>query len=59
MAPSQAQSGRRARWAARCTLFGAKIGGRHRQERALVLTSLRRTKRRCLSYGFTGELTIY
>ena len=29
------------------TLFGAKIGGRHRQERALVLTSLRRTKRRC------------
>ena len=29
------------------TLFGAKIGGRHRQECALVLTSLRRTKRRC------------
>ena len=27
--------------------FGAKYGGRHRQERALVLTSLRRTKRRC------------
>ena len=29
------------------TLFGAKDGGRHRQERALVLTSLRRTMRRC------------
>ena len=28
-------------------LFGAKDGGRHRQERAVVLTSLRRTKRRC------------
>ena len=28
------------------TLFGAKDGGRHRQERASVLTSLRRTKRR-------------
>ena len=31
------------------TLFGAKDGGRHHQERALVLTSLRRTKRRCAS----------
>ena len=29
------------------TLFGAKDGGRHRQERAVVLTSLRRTRRRC------------
>ena len=30
------------------TLFGAKDGGgRHRQECAVVLTSLRRTKRRC------------
>ena len=28
------------------TPFGAKDGGRHRQERALVLTSLRPTKRR-------------
>ena len=28
------------------TLFGAKDGGRHRQERAVVLTSLRRTRRR-------------
>ena len=28
------------------TLFGAKDGGRHRQERALMLTSLRPTKRR-------------
>ena len=27
--------------------FGAKYGGRHRQERALVLTSLRFTIRRC------------
>ena len=26
------------------TLFGAKDGGRHRQERAVVLTSLRRTR---------------
>ena len=26
------------------TLFGAKDGGRHRQERAVVLTSLRRTE---------------
>ena len=29
------------------TLFGAEDGGRHRQERAVVLKSLRRTKRRC------------
>ena len=29
------------------TLFGAKDGGRHRQGRALALTSLRRTMRRC------------
>ena len=29
------------------TLFGAKIGGRQRQERALVLTSLRRQIRCC------------
>ena len=29
------------------TLFGAKDGGRHHQQRALVLTSLRRTMRRC------------
>ena len=29
------------------TLFGAKDGGRHRQGRALVLTSLRRQIRRC------------
>ena len=29
------------------TLFGAKDGGRHRQERAVILTSLRRTRRRC------------
>ena len=28
------------------TLFGAKDGGRHRQERAVVLMSLRRTRRR-------------
>ena len=28
------------------TPFGAKDGGRHRQERALMLTSLRPTKRR-------------
>ena len=44
MAPSQ--DGERAERLTN-TLFGAKIGGRHRQERALVLTSLRRTKRRC------------
>ena len=31
------------------TLFGAKDGGRHRQERAVVLTSLRRTRRCCAS----------
>ena len=40
------------------TLFGAKDGGRHRQERALVLTSLRRTMRRralaTLSYDNMG-----
>ena len=29
------------------TLFGAKDGGQLRQERALALTSLRRTIRRC------------
>jgi len=29
------------------TLFGAKDGGRHHQERALALTSLRRQSRRC------------
>ena len=29
------------------TLFGAKDGGRHRQERASELTSLHRTMRRC------------
>ena len=29
------------------TLFGAKDGGLHRQERALALTSLRCTRRRC------------
>jgi len=29
------------------TLFGAKDGGQHRQERALALTSLRCTRRRC------------
>ena len=29
------------------TLFGAKHGGQHRQERALALTSLRCTRRRC------------
>ena len=44
MAPSQ--GGERAERLTN-TLFGAKDGGRHRQERALVLTSLRRTKRRC------------
>ena len=39
------------------TLFGAKDGGRHRQERAVVLTSLRRTETTLrLSYGFRGEL---
>ena len=42
------------------TLFGAKDGGRHRQERAVVLTSLRRTETTLrLSYGFRGELTVY
>ena len=42
------------------TLFGAKDGGRHRQERAVVLTSLRRTETTLrLSYGFGGELTVY
>ena len=44
MAPSQ--DGERAERLTN-TLFGAKDGGRHRQERALVLTSLRRTMRRC------------
>ena len=42
------------------TLFGAKDGGRHRQESAVVLTSLRRTETTLrLSYGFGGELTVY
>ena len=42
------------------TPFGAKDGGRHRQERAVVLTSLRRTETTLrLSYGFSGELTVY
>ena len=44
MAPSV--YGERARQLAN-TLLGAKDGGRHHQERALVLTSLRRTMRRC------------
>jgi len=44
MAPSQ--DGERAERLTN-TLFGAKDAGRHHQERALVLTSLRRTKRRC------------
>ena len=44
MAPSQ--DGERAE-RLNSTLFGAKDGGRHRQERALVLTSLRFTIRRC------------
>ena len=44
MAPSV--DGERARQLAN-TLLGAKDGGRHHQQRALVLTSLRRTKRRC------------
>ena len=43
MAPSQ--DGERAE-RLNSTLFGAKDGGRHRQERAVVLTSLRRTRRR-------------
>ena len=30
------------------TLFGAKDGGQHRQERALALTSLRCTRQRCV-----------
>ena len=37
------------------TLFGAKDGGRNRQERALALTSLRCTTRRCpylRQYGY-------
>ena len=44
MAPSQ--DGERARQLA-ITLLGAKDGGRHHQERALVLTSLRRQIRCC------------
>ena len=40
------EDGERAEWRTN-TLFGAKDGGRHRQERAVVLTSLRRTRRRC------------
>ena len=43
MAPSQ--DGERAERLTN-TLFGAKDEGRHRQERALVLTSLRRQIRR-------------
>ena len=57
MAPCQ--DGERAEWLTN-TLFGAKDGGRHRQERAVVLTSLRRTETTLrLSYGFGGELTVY
>ena len=57
MAPSE--DGERAERLAN-TLFGAKDGGRHRQERAVVLTSLRRTETTLrLSYGFSGELTVY
>ena len=44
LAPSV--DGERARQLA-ITLLGAKIGGRHHQERALVLTSLRRQIRCC------------
>ena len=44
MAPSV--HGERARQLAN-TLLGAKIGGRHHRERALVLTSLRRQIRCC------------
>jgi len=46
MAPSL--DGERARQLA-ITLLGAKDGGRHHQERALVLTSLRRQIRCCAS----------
>ena len=44
MAPSQ--GGERAERLTN-TLFGAKAGGQHCQERALGLTSLRCTRRRC------------
>ena len=44
MAPSE--DGERARQLAN-TLLGAKDGGRHHQQRALVLTSLRRQIRCC------------
>ena len=47
MAPSQAQSDGERGERLTNTLFGAKDGGRHHQQRALVLTSLRRTMRRC------------
>ena len=47
MAPIQAQSGHGERGERLTnTPFSAKDGGRHRQERALVLTSLRCTIRR-------------
>ena len=46
MAPSS--DGERARQLA-ITLLGAKDGGRHHQERVLVLTSLRRQIRCCAS----------
>ena len=57
MAPSQ--DGERAE-RLNSTLFGAKDGGRHRQERAVVLTEFasHETTLR-LSYGFRGELTVY
>ena len=41
------------------TLFGAKDGERHRQERALVLTSLRRTMRRCALATLSYYTTIW
>ena len=44
MAPSQ--DGERAERLTN-TPFGAKDGGHHHRKRTLVLTSLRRTKRRC------------
>ena len=62
MAPSQAQSGRRACWAAHYTLFGAKMenGGRYHQERTLVWPAqgLRRNNRLHLRWSWShGQIS--
>ena len=56
MAPSQ--EGERAERLTN-TLFGAKAGGQHRQERALALTIFRCTRRRCALPTLSYDNMVY